>query len=152
MTVIPISSVPAARQYLINAFTAAVAGTTPATEIFDGDPDHEDNLNWVTVGGARRQVEPLALVGNGGQFWRQERYTVEIEINCFVAGRSMQQVQTNAYGVLALLETAVRSDPSLGGLVLEATPKESTSIPQWSEDSMGSICMITTTVEVFNTL
>lgn len=148
---IPTSTVPAARQYLVTGIRSAAGSQA---EVFDGDADHLDHENWITVGGVTRQVAPLAMVGNGGQFWREERYSVAIEINCFVAGRenSMQQANTNAYALLAIVESVVRQDPSLGGLVIQAAPKSSTSIPSWDEEGQGAELILNASIEVYTTL
>jgi hypothetical protein len=151
---IPQTTVPAVRQYLVTQLQSAVASVTPAAEVFDGEADHADHENWIEVGGVRRQVSPLGLVGSGGQFWRDEKYHVDIKISCYVGGRAgaMAQVNTNAYALLALVETVVRQDPSLGGLVLQANPESSDSVPSWDETGSGALCDITTSIEVYTTL
>lgn len=148
---IPVSTVPQVRAYLFQQLTTAVPNTA---EVFDGEDTQSDREDWVKVLGARRQVGPLAMVGGGGQFWRDEKYSVEIEIETFTAGRvgSMEASETRAYALLAVLETVVRQDPSLGGLVLQANPKDSTDVPSWSPDGSGAIVTINTSVEVYTTL
>jgi hypothetical protein len=154
---IPISTVPAVRSYLISAITAQVnaAGLSePGCEVYDSAPDHETTNDVIAVCGARRQTRPLALVGSGGQFWLDESYQVEVMIDCFQAGAdgAMEAVNARAYQLLALVETAVRQDPSLAGNVLEARPQESESTPSWDDAHMGARCVIATQIQVYTTL
>lgn len=154
---IPVSTVPTARANLISAITtqANAAGyTEPGVEVYDSAPDHETENDIIAVCGVRRRVKPMALVGSGGQFWRQEEYSIEVTIDCFVPGSNgaMEQANTRAYQLLALVETAVRQDPSLGGIAIQAAPADSESTPHWDDAHMGARCVIVAQIEVSATL
>lgn len=154
---IPVSTVPAARSYLLSAITTQVTAaglTEPIVEVYDAGPDHDTANDLIIVAGVRRQVKPLALVGNGGPLWRTEDYRIEVIIECCVMGPSatMTAVHNRAYQLLAMVETAVRTDPSLGGLAIQAAPVESESAPSWDDQSMGAHCNITMYIDVQATL
>lgn len=154
---IPTTTVPAARTYLINAITTQVASaglSEPTCEVYDSAPDHETEADVIAVCGARRTVQAMALVGSGGQFWRQEHYSIEVLIDCYQGGvdGAMEAVNLRAYQLLSLIETAVRTDPSLGGLVVQAAPASSESAPAWDDNHMGARCVITASIDVTATL
>lgn len=157
MTTIPVSTVPQARANLISAISALVATsglTEPGCEVYDSAPDHETENDIIAVCGARRTVESMALVGSGAQFWRQEHYSIEVMIDCFQGGANgaMEAVNQRAYALLALVETAVRQDPSLGGIAIQAAPASSDSVPSWDDAHMGARCLITAEIKVSATL
>lgn len=154
---IPVSTVPAARAYLISVITEQVttAGLSePGCEVYDSAPDHETENDVIAVCGVRRTVQPMALVGSGAQFWRQESYSIEVLIDCFQGGAdgAMEAVNQRAYELLALVETAVRQDPSLGGIAIQAAPSSSDSTPSWDDTHMGARCVITAEIQVSATL
>lgn len=147
---IPNTTVFPVRNYLITQLSAAVPA---GTEVFDAENTQPDREDWVLVGGARRTVGALAMVGNGGQFWRDERYQVDVTIETFTAGRNgFEDSYNRAYALLETLESVVRQDPSLGGLVLQANPKSSSDTPTWDPTGQGAIVTITTSIEVYTTL
>lgn len=154
---IPVSSIPQVRVYLINAINAQVATagiTEPGVEVYDTEPDHETTQDTIAVCGAHRTVGPMAMVGSGAQFWREEHYTLEVQIDTFAAGANsaMEAAVSRAYQLLGLVEVAVRQDPSLGGLAIQAAPGDDQSHPSWDDAHIGGRCMITAQIHVTATL
>lgn len=154
---IPVSSVPAVKTYLVNAITTQVTAaniTEPVCEVYNGQPDHVTTADTIVIAGAHRTLSTEALVGDGGPLWLDETYRVQVEIDCYQAGADEAQdaVQQRAYQLLALVETAVRLDPSLGGLVQIARPEESADTPSWDENGQGARCEITAEIYVYNSL
>lgn len=144
----PASSVVAVRAWLYSTITDAVASlTAPTVEVYLSQEDHESAQDIVVIQGAHRRVEVKRLVGGGGQFWVDETYTIDVEIACYVGGAdAFPAVDQRAYQVLALIETAVRADPSAGGNVVQINPEGSVSLHEWDEDALGGHCNITLTL------
>lgn len=154
---IPVSSVPAVRAYLVAAITTQVQAshyTEPGVEVYSVAVDHDTTQDVVVVGKARRKTEPGSLVGGGGAHFQFERYRLEVVIECDAWGPNDTPtvVENRAYALLANVETAVRADPSLGGLVVEAYPDESEDDPSWSAEHKGARCQLVAQIHVLNEL
>jgi hypothetical protein len=148
---VPISTVPAVRQYLVNAITAQVQAanlTEPGVEVYLSLVDHETPEDVIVVAGVRREVKPGALVGGGGKHWKFEDYHVEVIIDCFAGGTDFPAVDARAYQLLSIVETAVRLDPSMGGLVLVSHPATSDSQHTWDDAHKGARAQITMQIYV----
>lgn len=142
---IPVSTVPAVRQYLLTQIQAQIGiYTAPIVEVYLSDADHESAADLVIIGGAHRALEPFAMVGSGGPHWLRETYHLEVSIECaqFGVDSTFSTVDSRAYQLLGMVETVVRTDPSLGGLVLVARPAESTSEHAWGDEHQGPQCLI----------
>lgn len=132
-TAIPVSTVPAAIAAIaaaIQAQIAAAADTT--TELFVGTPAQaRPNTMIVVATDVRRVPEKAATVGSGGRNWIEEKYTVVVEVTVAKAVQAPTPVTgplsvvDRAWQLVAYVESAVRSDPSLAGTVLEAYPARS---------------------------
>lgn len=147
----PVSTVPSVRNYLVTAINnqiTAAAITKPTAEVYLSGLDHETPEDVILICGAHREVKPGALVGSGGQHWKFEQYHVEIQIDCFAGGTDFSSVDARAFQLLALVEKAVRLDPSMGGLVLESYPSSSDSLHSWDDAHKGSRTLITSQIYV----
>jgi hypothetical protein len=149
----PVSAVPAARTYLIAAINTSLASspfTEPGVEVFNGAPDDQTPNDQIIVGEVRREGEAGAIVGSGGAHWRREKFHVSITIESFVSGvnDAMAAVDLRAHALLSLVESAVRADPSLGGLALVAYPTHSDSSYHWEKEHKGAFCQISLSIFV----
>lgn len=156
MTQSPQSSVPGVRAYLIAQFTAATANfTDPTVEVYASQPNHETTQDIVVVGGVNRQTPTVRLVGSGGPLWQDEKYSIDVEIACYIAGNDpFPDVDVRAFDVLVACERAIRADPSANGQVVQMNPETSTSTHEWDDSDSGTAggnCNITLTVEVHAT-
>lgn len=127
-TAVPASTIPAVKAYLVQAITAAVAD--PSVLVVYGEPSTEIPDDVIAVTDTERKTAPTQLVGSGAAGWLFENYEQTVVISCVLGGDdpgTQQQVEARAYQLLAVVEVAVRVDPSLGGLVASAWPSSSTS-------------------------
>lgn len=148
---VPVSTVPAVRNYLVTAINNRVAAAgiaSPTVEVYVSGLDHETAEDVIVIGGARREVKPGAIVGGGGQHWKFEDYHIEVTIDCFAGGTDFSSVDARAFQLLSLVETAVRVDPSMGGLVLVSYPASSDSLHMWDDSHKGARTMITAQIYV----
>lgn len=151
---IPVSTVPAVKSYLVTAVQAqAVAATEEQLVVLYGAPAAYQPDDIIGVGDVlNRATEPEAMVGSGGAGWLTERYELEVVVNAFRAGDFAVEVDARAWTMAAYVETAVRLDPSCGGLVLEARPTLSRTESLWSDTHKGRIVRLSYSVEVYAAL
>lgn len=150
---IPVSSAPAAKLALFNAIKANATIAADATIAVCygppslGDLAHDD---WIAVQGYHRTTSSLAMVAGGGQFWLQENYTIEVVVSVYRGGDQAETVDERCAQLVACVENAVRTDPSLGGVVTEARPVEEQSEPSWDEEGRGRFTVSTLQIAVTN--
>lgn len=154
---IPVSSVPAASAYLLTAIQQACAADPlyAGMLIELGEATSNKPPDIITIGEVRRTVEPRTLVGSGAQFWLNESYDITVDINTWVSvgdtdGSSTiaSSLNARAWQLVGYVETAVRTDPSFGGLVNEAYPHDVTSTgPIWAEPPASGL-MVGVTLQV----
>lgn len=151
---IPLSTVPAVKKQLYAIFTTAVA-TVPAPApdqagmlVQYGEPGPYQPDDIVSVGDVKRNVTPHNIVGTGGAGALNENYVVEYWVDVFRGGDQPEYVTERAYTILGALETAVRNDPSLGGLVQWAWPRTSEEASGWDPDNRGRQTQIRGEIEV----
>lgn len=137
---IPQSTVKAVRMQLYNTLKTAL-GTQNIVVCLDGP---EVNLpdDIVSVGAVHRQAVPgVQLVGGGGAGWVDEHFSIEVTIEVFRGGDQAQVCFERAEDLIYQVESAVRTDPQMGGLVIQANPHESTSTGALAtEDHKGRLC------------
>lgn len=153
---IPVSTVPAVKNYLVTNLTAGpnslAAVTGYGLGVFYDRPNRYLPEDIVVVGDVHRQVSVLAMVGGGGQDWLEEVYQVDITTSIFRAGDYAQTCYERAWTLTSGVESLIRSDPSLGGLVVEARPGVSTDATEWVPESKGRLCEVVLQVHVTATL
>ena len=159
---IPVSTVPLALAYLNTAITTAYAADANASQILltfidpGAGPDLPNDI--ISIGEVVRTVEPMAMVGSGGQFWLDEKYEIECMISSWTGSGPEDGLNTvvlamsaRAWQLLSYVETAVRTDPSLGGLVTVAYPMAATApVTGWTENPIGLAAEITFRIHVEN--
>ncbi len=119
---IPISTVPAAMKYLVAEIETQV--NDDSVLISYGPPGtNQPNDIIAVMGFEAREVQPHSFVGGGGQHWLYETYEILIVVSVFRGGPTVNEsCFERAMTLLSAVETAVRTDPSLGGAVLESNP------------------------------
>ena len=132
MTTIPISTVPKA---ITAIYTATRAQLTAAGEggvlVVVGTPGANDPADMIQVAtNVSRTITVASFVGSGGRGWLTEKYDVTVIVSSAMATQTAVTdsltVSNRAWKLLAYVETAVRSDPSLGNLVQIAFPLRTT--------------------------
>jgi hypothetical protein len=152
--------VPAVSQYLVTAITNATMGDPLPILVKLGDPGVNVPNDVVIIGEVRRTVDQLAYVGSGAQFFLQEQYDITISTTSWSGTGDSDDTNTvsvvlsnRAWQLVAYLETAIRTDPSLGGLVLVAFPRESASAgPVWTTNPVGLQAQVDVVIHVEATL
>lgn len=134
---IPISTVPAAKAYLVEKITKALANPKVLVSYDDPGPNQPDDI--IVVGDVNRTITPWAMVGGGGAGWLGENYTITVTVSVFRGGDFAQAVTERAYELADLIVAVVRQDPSLGGLVLTARPEATQSGTDWTDDHKGRV-------------
>lgn len=153
-TTIPVSTAPAVRTYLFNAVTTAVAARAyadPGVQVSLGElSDPEDYSDIIVIGKTViRTPNVHRMVGSGGPHWLREDYTVSIHITCAdMHSPDFVAVDARGYELLALVETVVRADPGLGGLVIVAKPGPSHAESEYDSNHSGAICLIESAINI----
>lgn len=149
---IPTSTAPAVRRYLYDQLTATLTAdplskSSSLLVCFDAPgPNEPDDI--VSVGRVDRQFKPQAMVGGGGAGWLEETYKVTITFDVYRGGDDPQAVFSRAAYLADQAVAIVRTDPSLGGLVLVAKPVDHTAEVEWDESHMGRHCTAELTIEI----
>lgn len=152
MSSVPVSTAPKVVAFLTTGLTANVTPYDTNTALgvaYIEQPSGYDPFDQVTIGDVgNRTTKRTRIVGNGGRGWLDENYTLDIEIVSWQGGQNLQLVVERAWRLLGQVEAFIRSDPSLGGLVIVAYPSASKSTAGFMDDSKGVSCVIDVTVEV----
>jgi hypothetical protein len=151
--VIPISTMPAVRQYLFDQITATLTAdpinTRASLVVCFDDPGTNEPEDIVVVGKIERQIAVNSMVGSGGAGYLEERYTVEITIEAYRGSDDAQAVFSRAALLADGVVSVVRSDLSLGGLVLVAKPTMSSHSVAWNDQHTGRIAEVILHIECF---
>lgn len=148
---IPASTAPAVRQFFFDQLTASL---TP--DMFYKDsrllvcydtpgPDEPDDV--VSVGKVERQFSIASMVGGGGAGWLDEKYSLTITVDVFRGGDDPQYVYSRAATLMDAVVQLIRTDPSLGGLVLIARPDRHSAEVDWDDKGLGRHCTAELTIE-----
>lgn len=146
---IPVSTVPAVKSYMRDqVMTALQDQVIPgfALVVCYDRPGQYRPPEIVVIGKIYdRRVDGFTMVGSGGAGWLKEEYEFECIVDVFRPGESLQiEAYDRAWQLMSIVETVVRTDPSLGGLVIRARPDRSYDDSEWERDGKGWIVSITT--------
>lgn len=144
---IPTSSVPSVIEYLLGA----IQGQCANDALFDdmliriGQPGVNFPNDMIWISGTRRSQSIDTFIGSGGTDWLNEKYDVTVTISTWVGTGDADdnsvlstQLTERVWQLIAYVETAVRNDPGLGGLVDFAYPRDvTTEGPVWTEGDPG---------------
>jgi hypothetical protein len=138
---IPSSTIPAARDWLLNAMTVQLTPDPVDTNAdllvcLDGPgPNAPDDI--VSIGEFAQAYEPGSFTGDmGAGAWR-ERYSITIDIDVFRGSDDAKAVADRARTLIDGIIAVVRADPTLGGAVLTAKPVSSTGKGEWDPEHLG---------------
>ena len=150
----PVSTVPSVYAYLLTAIRAQINTDPKSSQILltIADPGDAPDLprEIIDVGAVRRSVKVETFIGSGGPDWLDESYLIDCIVSVWTGSSDtdgattiqLQQVQ-RAWQLLGYVETAIRNDPSLGGLVNIAYPKAtSMALPEWTASPIGLVVEI----------
>lgn len=149
----PASTAPQVKAYLVAQIKASpdlpaqLLGQPPL--ISYGVPGEYQPACIVAVGTRVIQTAvPSQMVGSGGAGWLRENYHLEVVVSAFAGGDTPQVVDEAALQLWQVVAAVIRADPSLGGLVIQASPSGFEAISEWTEDHKGRLCQLTGEVEV----
>ena len=154
---IPVSTVPAALTALtVLVQTAAASDVPPAGQdailVTQGDVRNMDLPPDIIVVGqsVRRTIRQAEFIGSYAAQALEERYTISSLVSATSGSDDPVAITNRAYALAAYIETAVRTDPTLGGTVLDAYPSGSDGgKPTWSEgEAQLRICELTVDTDV----
>ena len=132
---IPVSTIPAAKLYIFQQLMAAVGGG-PDTGVYMDEPPNDPPVeaDVIVVGDVEQAMEPWQMVGSGGSGWMYEKYSIDILVSVFRGGDDPVEVLTRAAALVAQVCAVIRTDPSLGGIVLQAYPASAHYQSGWSTE------------------
>ena len=150
---IPVSTVPSVKRYIAEEVTNAMVGRVAQGHgvLVSYDPPgryRPDDI--IAIGNLwDRQVSGFNMVGTGGKAWLKEEYELEITSTVRRAGESLQvEAYERAHELNSIVESVVREDPSLGGRVIVARPRNTRDEADWGKDSKGFIVHVITRIYV----
>ena len=125
------SNAPAVKAALKALLTSAFAAD-PAVGVSYGHPGPDPRDDLIAVMGVTGEQEPGPMRPNP---LREERLRATVIVSCFVGGgpEAQQPATDRAYALLAAIETALRGDLTLGGLVRRADLVEHELVEDESE-------------------
>jgi hypothetical protein len=142
----PASTIPEVKTYLVELITAAV--NDPAVLVCYDDPGTNQPDDIIAVRDVEQTLAPYELVGGGGPGWLFETYKVEVVVDVYRGGDFPRLVFERACALVAIVENAIRADPSLAGRVLTARPAGTHYASAWEDDGKGRTCAAAMTVDV----
>ncbi|PJM98129.1 hypothetical protein CG740_37230 [Streptomyces sp. CB01201] len=150
---IPSSSAPAVRRYLHDQCSAQLAADPLNKRVsllvcYD-DPGPNEPGDIVSIGRIARTINPNSLVGSGGAGWLEEQYTVTVTIDLFRGDDNAQAIFERAALLVDQVCAIVRTDPSLGGLVLESRPVSSEIEGEWDGENQGRHVLATLEIHCY---
>lgn len=147
---IPVSTIPAVKAFFVAGLTALLTPDVGKTiGVFYDVPNTNAPDDMVVIGRVSNRVaKPRNMVGSGARLWIYEEYSIDVAVDSFRGGDQPQQVFERAWAVASLVESFVRSDPSLGGKVVQCSPATSSDDSQWDQKHNGRIVHISLTFTI----
>jgi hypothetical protein len=155
---IPVSTVPLAMAGLFNLIQNQLIQDPYSQQVlvYYGEPGMDLTDDMIEVGTTvRRAVKPQTFIGDYSLYALEEHYTIECLVSTWSGDPDPLASLNRAYTLVGYVETAVRTDPSLGSEVLQAFPAgTSGGQPVWTggdnedEGPIGRLCEITVMVDV----
>ena len=148
---IPVSTVPAAVAALTTLITTQVATDTQPILVCQGEIGMDAPNDIIQIAtNVRRTVRPEAFIGSYQSGSLQEDYTITCLASSWSGDPDPVAITTRAYTLAAYIETAVRTDPTLGSTVIEAHPSGTDGgQATWTPDPVGRLCELS--VDIFVT-
>ena len=149
---IPVSTVPAAVAALTTQVATQVATDSQAGAILvcqgEVGADAPNDIIQIATN-VRRSVKPEAFIGSYQSGSLQEDYTISCLVSSWSGDPDPVAITQRAYVLAAYIETAVRTDPSLGSSVLEAHPAGTDGgNAVWTDSPVGRLFELTVDIVV----
>ena len=153
-TGIPVSTVPAAIAALTSQIQAQVTGNeganAGAVAVFTGDEDaNRPNDRIIVATNVDRRVRHDAFIGSYQTGALEEDYVIDVLVSSYSGDPDGVANMTRAWTLAGYVETAVRTDPSLGSTIVVATPAGTKGGQSyWTDSPTGRQTDIIVMVEV----
>ena len=116
------------------------AGANILVQEGEPGPDQPEDIIIVGHGGIQQTTTKMTMVGSGGAHWLWETYRIGVQIEVFRGGDDPLTTRNRCKALADAVDTAVRTDPSLGGVVLTAFPsRHDFSSAEWEANGHGRI-------------
>jgi hypothetical protein len=152
MSTIPVSTVPAAVAALTSQIQTQVNTDPAASTILviagqEGSDAPDDLI--IVARNIQRRVTERTFIGDLSAQSLEETYTIDVLCSSWSGDPDPVANMNRAWVLAGYVETAVRTDPSLGGIVLIARPAGTTDgYSRVSETPVGRLTEITVAVFV----
>jgi hypothetical protein len=149
---VPVSTVPAVLAVLkVDIIDQVQPGPSgDAVLVCFGEPAQYSPNDIIQINvNVRRTVKPQVFMGSYDTFSLQEDYQIEVLCSSWSGSTDVLAPMNRAYELNSYVETAVRSDPTFGGLVDDAHPAgTSGGAPTPTENPIGWMSELTSTIAV----
>lgn len=150
---IPTSTVPQAISALLAQIQTQIDADPDGSQILlvEGEEGTDTPGDIILVGtDVRRSVTWETFIGSADLDALGEAYEIDSAVSCWSGDPNPALVRTRAWQLVGYIETAVRTDPSLGGLIVVAQPfaTQGGNVVWSAGETMGRLCEITVTVRV----
>ena len=146
------STVPAALASLTTLVQAQTATDAIASQILvcQGEVGMDAPNDIIQIGTSiRRNLRPNTLLGSYASGSLEETYDIEVLVSTWSGDPDPIAITNRAFLLAEDVESAVRTDPSLGTSVLEAHPAGTTGgNAEWTSEPVGRLCELTVTISV----
>lgn len=148
---IPVSTIPVVKSYLLAQMTVALSGPDVGVFYDEPGPGYPDDV--IYLGGTEQKLDPVQMVGSGGEGWLYESYHQVIEVDVYRGGDTPQIVFERACEIVGQIEALIRSDPRLGGAIkVKAYPAGTEYESGWEENHTGRVTHATMRISVETSL
>lgn len=137
------STITAVKAQLVALLTARPELASPVLVCYD-EPGTNLPDDIVSVGDAQRQVTVATMIGSGAAGWLDETIDLEIVVDVYRGGDDPQGAFERAAALADIVADTVRSDPSLGGLVLRAVPDKVEYVSSFEAERKGRLARVIT--------
>lgn len=149
--VAPVSTIPAVKCYLVAAVKMRPEIESP-TLVTYGEPGTYLPRDIICVLDATQAFTVAAMVGSGATHWLDETYSIDIVVDCFLGGDDPRKVEERALYLAGIVVDVVRTDPSLGGLVIQAKPLSLRTSGAWEDKHKGRRGLVYLSFEILTQL
>ena len=145
-----VSTVPAAIAARTSLLTAQVATDSLPILVCQGEPPMDMPSDIIQIAtDVMRTVVPQVFLGGYAQGSLEERYTITCLVSTWSGDPDPVAVTQRAYTLASYVESAVRTDPSLGTTIIEAHPAGTTGgNASWTESPVGRLCELSVSINV----
>jgi len=141
------SSIPTLKNALHDALLALQSSTLAGVQVAYGFPGPNPQAEFIWLGDVNPSEQAPVFLGRQS---RNEDYTLEIYVRVRQTRRDQQTVTERAFTIAGVIETLLRSDPTVGSVVREALITSMGLAELVSDDLLDRMAIVTVLVNVTN--